>query len=241
MTRHWRHAIAGLALTLGTLYGTGARAQERAPQETSLNEVTLSASAEQSVVQDWLRMRLVARIEGVDAGAVQAELKQAVQTALAQVQPAASKGTPEDLLVHSDGFALQPRLNTSRETIGWVGQAGVMLEGRDFEAIAQAAANLGALHVERVELTVSSALARTTREEVRLDAITAFRAQALSVAQAFGFPGYDLVDVNVGADSMAGRPPVPLMRAMSADTAPMPVAAGLQAIAVQVSGRIRLR
>jgi uncharacterized protein YggE len=65
----------------------------------------------------------------------------------------------------------------------------------------------------------------------------------LAVAQAFGFVGYELVDINVGGDTGSDRPPVFMGRAMAmaSDAAPVPVSASVESIGVQVSGRIRLQ
>ena len=73
--------------TLLTSNHLAATAQTPTP---ALREVTLSASAQQAVAQDWLRIRMASRMEGKDANAVQAQLKQAIQRALLQVTPMAS-------------------------------------------------------------------------------------------------------------------------------------------------------
>jgi predicted secreted protein len=235
MAINWRYAAAAAMVVVGGVQVPSAQAQERA-----LREVTLSASAEQQVAQDWLRMRMAARIEGRDASAVQAQLKQAIERALAQVQPMASGAA---LQVRTDGFNLQPRYTQQGRTDGWVGQAGVVIEGRDFGLIGQASAKLAELNADQVALSVSSELARRTSEQVRLEAISAFRAQALAVAKAFGHQSYELMDVNVGSDNGGARPPVLMARAMamSSDAAAVPVAASVESIGVQVSGRIRLQ
>jgi predicted secreted protein len=206
--------------------------------EDAEREVTLSASAQTSVAQDWLSMRFAVRLDGADASALQSELKQRLQQAIDAVQGMAQA---DDLQVQTGGFRLTPRYNSAGASMGWRGSAELVLRGRDFGRIGQASAKLHDLAVVSVDMSVSNALARQTRESVRLEAIAAFREQAASVAKAFGYSDYDLLDVNVGSDSPdMGRGPM-MMRAMAADAAPMPVVAGQEDISVQVTGRIRLR
>ena len=206
-------------------------------QTPTQREVTLSASAQQAVAQDWLRIRMAARLEGENANAVQTQLKQALQRALLEVTPMASA---EDMQVQTDGFSMHLRYQNGRAN-GWVGEAGLVLEGRDFGLIGQASARLTTLNVTQVALSLSAALDRRTREQVQLEAIAAFRNQAQAVAKAFGFDTYDLVDVRVGGDRPNAPSSMLMGMAMASDAQPVPVAASMALVSVQVSGRIRLR
>lgn len=230
MNKTWGKVLGAVVACLALVGGPAAASDAE-------REVTLSASAQTSVAQDWLRMRFAAKGDGADASALQARLKRRLQQAIDVVQPMAAG---EALRVETGGFQLSPRYNSAGAPMGWRGSAELILSGRDFGRIGEASGKLGDLAVVSVDLSVSDSLARQTREAVRLEAIAAFRTQASSVAQAFGYSAYDLLDVNVGSDSPGGRVPM-MMRAMAADAAPVPVVAGQEDISVQVSGRIRLR
>lgn len=224
--------VTGLALALMlAITAPTARAAEALP------EVSLSASAQRRVTQDWLILRLSIKRDGSDGAALQAQLKQGLQQALTAVQGLASG---DALQVQTGGFHLVPRYNSAGAAMGWRGSAELILRGSDFGLIGRASARLGEMTVDSVELGVSQASERRVREQVRLEAIAAFRDQAASVAKAFGYNGYELVDVNVGSDRGSGGMPIALRSAGPA-AAPLPVAAAQEEIVVNVSGRIRLQ
>ena len=227
----WFNATLACTLLAVAPLSVGAEAQR---------EVTLSASAQKSVAQDWLSMRFAVRKDGSDAPAVQAELKQRLQQALGAVQGMASG---EALQVQTGAFHVSPRYSNSGSVRGWQGTAELVLSGRDFGLIGQASAKLRDLVAVSVDFSVSSALERKTREALRLEAIAAFQAQAASVSKAFGYGAYELLEANVGSD-VANNPghPVMMARALVAEEdVAVPVQAGNDVINVRVSGRIRLR
>ncbi len=83
---------------------------------------------------------------------------------------------------------------------------------------------------------------RSTAVQASRKVSAAFLDQAQSIAKASGFESYDLVDVRVGGDLHIAPSPVLMGRmAMAADAQSLPVAARMESVSVQVSGRIRLR
>ncbi len=224
------------ALSLAASAALPAAAETALPQ----NVLNLAASASQEVTQDLLAITLATSRDGSDAAVVQAQLRQALDAALAEARKAARPGQVE---VRTGNFSLNPRYGQKGQISGWQGSAELVLEGRDLSALAQLAGKLGTLSIARV----AYGLARETREkveaEVAAQAIAKFRARAGEHARQFGFSGYTLREVTVGT-SDAMPPPVPMLRAR-AMAAPMadealPVEAGRTTVTVSVNGSVVL-
>lgn len=202
--------------------------------------LTLAASAAVEVQYDVISMTLSATREGSDASAVQAQLRQAIDAALAEARKAQRPG---QLDVRTGAFNLTPRYGNRGATItGWVGTGEVVLEGRDMAAIAQVAGRLPTVTVARV----GYALSRETRDRVEADAvqqaIARFRARAGDYAKQFGFNGYTVREVNVGtADPVIVQP---MMRARmvagAAADESIPVEAGKATVSVTVNGSVQM-
>jgi len=232
---HFRfmRAVVGVALTACSM----GHAQPLPPLPSDM--LTLAASAALDVQHDVISMTLSATREGSDAAAVQGQLRQALDAALAEARKAQRPG---QLDAHTGAFSLTPRYSGKGNVIsGWVGQAELVLEGRDMSAIAQLAGRLTTLTVARV----AYALARETRERAEADvaaqAIARFRARAADYAKLFGFAGYSVRQVNVGTSEPSL--PVPRMRAMASAAAgddSIPVEAGKATVTVTVNGSVQM-
>ncbi|HET7528384.1 MAG TPA: SIMPL domain-containing protein [Burkholderiaceae bacterium] len=230
-----RRAVAIAALTAGSVV----HAQTVPP--VPLNDVlTLTASAAIEVQHDVMAMTLSTTREGSDAAAVQSQLRQALDVALTEARKAQRPGQLE---VHTGAFSLSPRYGSKAGVItGWVGQAELVLEGRDMSAIAQLAGRLSSLTVARV----AYALARETREraeaEVAAQAIAKFRARATDYAKQFGFASYTVREVNVGTSEPGIVQPMPRVRAMAAAASDesIPVEAGKATVTVNINGSVQM-
>lgn len=204
-----------------------------------VNVVNFSAAASVEVTQDLLTITLATTREGAEPGAVQAALRQALDAALAEARRAAQPGAME---VRTGNFSLSPRYGNQGRIGGWIGSAELVLEGRDLPRITQTAGRIQTLSVAQV----AQGLSRETREkhegEASAQAIARFRALAADHAQQFGFSGYTLREVSI-ASNEPSHPVFPKMaqaRAMSAEDAPLPVAAGKGLVTVTVSGSVQL-
>lgn len=229
-----RHTVASLFLScLLVSVAPPSDATEPPPPRDVLS---LAASALVEQPYDQLAITLSTTKEGSDPGAVQSQLRQAVDAALAEARRAARPGQIE---VRTGAFSLGPRYTNKGQMSGWAGHGEVILEGRDMSGIAQLAGRLGTLTVARV----AYALSRETREkaeaEASTQAIARFRARAADYAKQFGYGGYTIREVNVGTES----PVQPLLRArtmsaaVSADES-IPVEAGKANVTVNVSGSV---
>jgi predicted secreted protein len=217
------------------------------------NVLDLGATASQDVPQDWLTVVFSTTREARDAATVQAQLKQAIQPALALARQGAQPGQLE---VHSGGFSLFPRYappssspSSSNSQVaagtlnGWQGSAELVVEGRDTQAIAELAGHIGTLSIASLGFSLSREAREQVEAEVTRQAIDRFRARAAAVSRQFGFEGYTVRELTLSSD-VPGPMPAPMMRAMSVAAAPrdepLPVQAGKATVSVTVSGSVQM-
>lgn len=230
-----RRTLAGLAVAL--LWAPLGQAAEP-PRE---NLVSFSISANLEVTKDLLGITLQVVRDGNDAGAVQAQLKQVLDAALAEAKKAAAPGAME---VRTGNFSLFPRYGKEGKISGWQGQAELVLEGKDSQRVAQTAGKLTAMNVTSVGYSISRELAEKHEGEVTAQAIRKYRAKAQEYAQQFGFSGYQIREVNVQTADQGGGPQPYMVRAKTqmsmASDAPVPVEPGKGLISATVSGIVKL-
>jgi predicted secreted protein len=227
------HRIFALA---ALLVANPASAQGAEPPPRDV--LSLASSAVVEVPFDMLAITLLALREGAEPGAVQAQLRQALDAALSVARRAARPG---QLDVRTGQFQLSPRYSAKGVISGWQGQAELVIEGRDMSAVAQLAGRLNTVAVARV----AYALARETREkaetEAAAQAISRFRARAGDYARQFGYTGFSIREVQVGSDMPHLPQPIVRARAMSAAVAAdesLPVEAGKATVSATVNGSV---
>lgn len=204
------------------------------------NVLQLSATGSVEVQQDLLQVRLTTSRDGPDAATVQSQLKSALEAALAEARKSAQAG---QLDVRTGNFALYPRHDRNGRISGWAGSAELILEGRDFPRITQAAGRIQTMTVGGVGFGLSREQRAKVEAEAQQLAIQRFQARAGELAKGFGFGGYSLREVSVSSNE-PGFGPQPRMMAMaeskSADSA-VPVEPGKSTVLVTVSGSVQLR
>jgi len=227
--------VAGVALVMA-----GSALAQNSNNAVPQNVLQLSAQGSVDVQQDLLQMTLVATRDGTDAAVVQSQLKSALDAALQEAKKQAQAG---QLDVRTGNFNLSPRYTREGKINGWQGRAELVLEGRDFPRITQAAGRITTLNVEHVGFDLSREQRQRSATEAQKLAIDSFRQKASELARGFGFADYTLREVSVN-DSMdnIGRPRMMAAQAksFSAD-APVPVEAGKTTVVVTVSGAVQLR
>ena len=205
------------------------------------NVVQLSASGSVEAPQDLLSIAMSTTRDGVDANVVQTQLKTALDVALAEAKKAAQPG---QLDARTGSFSLYPRYGRDGKPIGWQGTAELILEGRDFARISSTAGKIQTLTVSNVSFGLSRTQRSVVEREAQALAIQSFKVRATEIAQAFGFSGYTLREINVNAND-AGFTPRPRMMAMEAKStmadAPVPIEAGKTLVLVNVSGAVQLK
>ena len=221
---------------------TAVFAQNSAAVPELRNVVQLSASGMVEVQQDLLVLSLATSKEAVDAATVQAQLKQALDAALAEAKRSAQPG---QLDVRTGPFGLYPRYGKDGKINGWQGRAELVLEGRDFARITATAGKVQTMAIQQVAFGLSREARAKVEGEAQTQAIEQFKARAAELAKGFGFANYSLREVAVNSnESMPG--PRPRMMAAEAklgsysDSA-VPVEAGKAQVIVNVSGTVQMR
>ncbi len=218
--------------------GVFAQTMQREPLQ---NVAQLSASGSVEVQQDLLSITMNTTRDGSDANTVQTQLKQALDTALAEAKKAA---LPGQLDVRTGNFSLYPRYGKDGKINGWQGSTELVLEGKDFARITSTAGKIQTLTLGHVGFALSREQRAKVEGEAQAQAIERFKAKASEIAKNFGFGSYTLREVAVNANDQ-GHTPRPRMMAMQAKAemsdAPISVEAGKSTVLVNVSGSVQMK
>ncbi|HSI55766.1 MAG: SIMPL domain-containing protein [Ramlibacter sp.] len=228
-------AFASCALAFSA---AGAFAQVAYPPPQ--NVLQLSANGSVEVQQDLLSLSMTTTREGADANAVQGQLKAALEAALVEARKTVQPG---QLDVRTGHFGLYPRYTRDGKISGWNGSAELVLEGRDFPRITQAAARVTTLTMGSVNFALSREQRAKVEGDAQTIAIERFKAKAGELAKGFGFTGYTLREISVNANDQGSVRPMRMAaeaKASSADSA-VPVEAGKTTVLVTVSGSVQLK
>ena len=232
---------ASLVCLLLCAWSTPTLAQVGAP----LGVLGLTASASVEVTKDLLSVTLSTTKEGSDANAVQAQLKQALDAALAEAKKAARPGQVD---VQTGNFSLYPRYSngsssTKPAITGWQGAAEVIVEGRDMAGIGQLTGRIATMTIARVGYRLSREAGQKVEADISAQAIGAFRAKAATYAKQFGYAGYEIREVNLST-SEPQNGPMPMMRAQamksSSDDA-LSVEPGKATVTATVNGTVQMK
>src|SRR4051812_31669056 len=136
------------------------------------NVLQLQASGTVDVQQDLLTMTLTTARDGSDPGAVQSQLKTALEAALGEARKTAQAG---QLDVRTGNFALYPRRNRDGHITGWSGSTELVLEGRDFARITQAAGRVQTMTLGGVSFGLSREQQARVEGEAQSLAIERFK------------------------------------------------------------------
>jgi predicted secreted protein len=232
--RTTRTILAGCALALASL---AAGAQALPPPQ---NVLQLQASGTVEVQQDLLQMTLSTSRDGTDPAAVQAQLRSTLEAALAEAKKSAQ---PQQLDVRTGNFSIYPRNNRDGRISGWMGTAELILEGRDFSRISQAAGRIQGMTLAGVSFGLSREQRARVEGEAQAQAIDRFKGKAAELAKAFGFGGYTLREVSVNTNEPGFSPRLRMMAADAkvSSSEAVPVEPGKAAVTVTVSGSVQLR
>ena len=232
--------LRALQLAGGTLLcACAAQAQ---PLPAPLNVVTLTATASVEVDKDWLTVVFSTTREASEAAAVQSQLKQALDAALAEARKAVRPGQLE---VQTGGFSLSPRYTNKGVINGWQGSTELVVQGRDMAAISQLTGRIQGLSIARVGFSLSREARTKVEADITAEAITRFRGRAEAVSRQFGFAGYAVREVSVSTDQGGVPLPQQVMRATamiaSAPNEALPVEAGKALVTATVGGSVQMK
>lgn len=226
------------AVTAAALAAPAAAQTVLATTAAPQNVVHLSASATLEVQKDLLTLVFSTARDGPDASQLQAQLKQALDAALAEARKVARPG---ELEVRTGNFSIHPRYNV-KGPAGWGGSAELVVEGKDMVAVSQLAGRIQSMTIQRSSFGLSRARREQLDAELTAQAVSNFKARAAEMARNFGFAGWTLREVTVqGVD----LPPQPAPRMVMAAAAPaadgaLPIEAGKATVTASVNGSVQL-
>ncbi|UYO94474.1 SIMPL domain-containing protein [Pollutimonas sp. M17] len=223
-------ASAGFAATAGAHDAGGDRHEGKWPQ------AQLQAEAVAEVAQDTVTITLASEISDDSQAAVASALSKTLDEVMKQ-----AKGH-ENIKATSGNYRIWPMNDKDGKISNWRGRGEIFLESTDFAAASKLASSLSdRMPIANLRFSVSPAL-RAKQEEALLEkAGQAFRGRAQALADAFGYAGYDLKEINLGG-SGARYEAAPRMMAMAADkSARVPLEAGTEMVSVSIQGSIFLR
>jgi predicted secreted protein len=229
---------ATLLLAAGALgLANSSQASETPPLQGVVN---LNASASAEVAKDWIVVAFNTTREGNDAATVQAELKKALDAALAEARRVAKPGQVE---LQTGNFSLSPRYTNKGVTNGWRGTAELVVEGRDMVGIGQLSGRISSLSIARVGYDLSREQRQKSESDITAQAIASYRAKAAEVTRQFGYGSYVVREVNLSSNEPQGYSPMVRAKAMSApmaDTEALPIEAGKAVVTVSVNGSVQM-
>lgn len=238
MKKRLATVAAAFALAAGGLAAQTLPATPAGPQ----NVLQLAATGSVEVAQDLVAISLTTTREGSDPSALQAQLKSALDAALAEARRAAEPGQVD---VHTGVFSIAPHYApTGARIASWTGTVELVIEGRDFARIAQLAGRIPVLTVNNVSFGLSRELRARVETDAQSQAIERFKTKAGEIARGFGFTGYTLREVTVAANDFTPGPRLRMASAgaaMPASASPVPMEAGRATVTVTVSGSVQLR
>jgi predicted secreted protein len=232
-----------VAASLVVVLAQAANAQTPPPPQGVLG---LSASASIEVVKDLLAVTLSTTREGAEANLVQAQLKEALDVALAEAKKAARPGQLE---VQTGNFSIYPRYTSASGSAkpairSWQGTVELVVEGRDMAAIGQLTGRITTLTIARVAYRLSREASQRVEGDVANQAIGAFRAKAALYAKQFGYDSAAVREVTVATGDVSNAP-VPMMRAQRADASSsgeaLSVEPGKAVVTATVNGTVQMK
>ena len=230
--------LAAVVLLAGAAMAQSAFAQSVVQAQPS-GVLSLAAQATADVPQDVVDITLFYEQEAQDPASLTTVLNQRAEAALRQ-----AKGV-DNVTAHSGSFTVYPSTDRDGRISAWRGRTEVVLESKDFTAASKLAGKMSeSMQVGSVTFSLSPEAQRAAEQKLSAQAIASFKQQAQSSAQAFGYSGYAIREVNIGHNGSSPRPVMMMAaRSMSADakmSAPMALEAGTSTVTVNVSGSVQM-
>ena len=230
--------LAAAVLLAGAVMAQNAFAQNIVQAQPS-GVLSLAAQASADVPQDVVDITLFYEQEAQDPASLTSVLNQRADAALRQ-----AKGV-DNVTAHSGSFTVYPSTDRDGRISAWRGRTEVVLESKDFAAASKLAGKMSdSMQVGSVTFSLSPEAQRAAEQKLSTQAIASFKQQAQSSAQAFGYSGYAIREVNIGHNGSSPRPVMMMAaRNMSADakmSAPMALEGGTSTVTVNVSGSVQM-
>ncbi len=228
-------------LLVAVLALAAASAFAQAPQQPFFNVITLEASATADVPTDTLTVTLFVEEQGPDPGQLAARVNARLEEALAK-----ARKEPK-VEAHSGNYQTNPTYDRANQITGWRIRADVVLESRDFKAVAALAGRLQPA-LKLWSMTFSLSRARARRPKRRCSPKRSANSRRRRAPSPRASASRVTCSGRSSCAATAPRLPGPVayrgvaMSAMAdaAPPAPVPVEGGKNAVTVNVSGSVVL-
>lgn len=235
-------AIKSIAACALIICATGLFAQPTAlTRDTVQNVAQLSSSGSVEVQQDLLSIVMSTTASGADANAVQTQIKQALDAALAIARPAVLPGQQD---LRTGNFSLSPRYDKNGKINGWQGSTELVLHGRDFTRITTTASKIQSLTIGDVSFGLSREQRTQVEAQAQTIAIDRFKAKALEVSKSFGFATYTLREISLTANEQSFQPRSRMatqFKSADSELSALSLEAGKSTVQVNVNGSVQMR
>jgi len=218
-----------------------AQAQTHPAQDgqTPTGILSLDAQASAEIPQDVIHITLFFEQQAGDA----AQLSDILNQRTAQTLRDANASEHASVNLHTGQLSVSPSTDRDGKISAWRGRSELVLESHDFAAAAKLAGRLNNdMQVSNVSFSLSPEAQRAEQAKLSGEAIASFRQQAQAAAQAFGYNGYVVREVNLARNNNNMPRPMMMMSTRmapgSAPTESIPVEAGNETVTVTVSGSI---
>lgn len=243
LSKQKRNCLLALALGLGAGFATlPATAQQQQHGEHHAKQkwpqATLQAEANAEIAQDTVQITLAAELSDTTQTAVADALTKTLQDTMKQAK--ASAEGKADIKISSGNYRIWPMNDKDGKITNWRGRAEILLESTDFAAASALAATVSdRMPVANLRFSVSPQERAKKEEALLAEAAQAFRDRAQALADAFGYAGYSVKEINLGGAG-ARYEAAPRMMAMAADKASVPLEGGTEMVSVSINGSIFL-
>lgn len=224
--------VAGSAAAPASAHGAG-----DAAQASSGPQMTLQANAYEEVKQDTVVITIGADVEAADQATAGKKLNALLDDLMKQ-----AKRNPE-VTARTGNYRVWPNNNNKGKVVSWRGEGSIVLESTNFAAASVLAGDMGDKSaISNIAFTLSRKAREATERKLLNQAAQAFRERALAAASAFGFSGYRIQKLDLGAGGVPPRPYMAMAKgAMAEARADVPLEADTIAVSVDVTGTIVLQ
>jgi len=212
MRRPNKLGIAALALAALSMQTAFSQSQPAAPltgdnqaaASARPPEMTLQAAASARVKQDTVRMTLAVEVQAQDQPATGKKLSAVLEEVMKEAADI------KDVEARTGAYNVWPATNTSNKVVGWRGQGHIVLESKNFQAVAAFAAKVGdKAAISNIDFFLSRQSREAEERKLLVQAAAAFHERALAAADAFGFSGYRVSKLDLSGGG--GRRLIPLI------------------------------
>lgn len=227
-----------IALLLSTL----ATSTTLLASEPRYNQISLRAEAQHEVAHDQMQVTLYIEEQDTDAArlatGITQTLNQALQTARQQPSITVKLGNRRSYPVYD---------KDTKKIIAWRERAELRLESTEFSQLSTLTAKLlQNLKMAQMQFSIAAKTRMHSEDQLLKEAISAFRARAQLVSEAFGSTSYKVVNLNLSSSGFS-RPPIyarsakMLSSPMANDAAPSPeIEAGSTEVSIIADGVIEI-